>query len=83
MKTTLTLILILLLAGCTQIIIEKPDGTKLKANSLFKSIASDEAYWDGDLFILSKFKSVPSDIELVYDPLTGRIKAKAKANEPE
>ena len=69
----LPLILLLMLAGCVQVIHERPDGTRLKVNTLFKSVFSDGFYYDpNDGFIeVDKYKGETDKIEFQYNPYTG------------
>ena len=78
MKLLLTLALALLLTGCTQVILTKD---RLKINTFLKSAEFDTAYYDRDpngFFEINKYKGIPSDIELEYDPLTNSFKIKTK-----
>jgi hypothetical protein len=78
-QLTLALAVMLTLCGCVQIIHERPDGTKLKINTLFKSVTSDGFYYDpNDFMQVDKYTGVPSDIVLEYDPLTNSFKFKAE-----
>ena len=66
------------IAGCTQVIVE-PD--RLQINAFLMSTGFDNLYYDPNvLFEVNKYDSIPSDIELVFDPVTRTIKAKTKAN---
>ena len=72
-------IILLTVGGCVQVIHERPDGTKLKVNTLFKETFFEGGYYDPNGFMeLSKYKGIPSDVELVYDPKTGTFKFIAK-----
>jgi len=73
------LTLLLLLAGCTQIIIE-PD--RMQINTFLKSTEFDSFYYDPNdgHFEVGKYRAIPSNIELQYDPLTGKVKIVTKAN---
>jgi hypothetical protein len=65
-------------SSCVQLIDERPDGSILKVNSLFNSTSFDGLYRDPNGFLeVGKYKGVPSDVELEYDPLTNSFKAKA------
>ena len=71
-----TFLCLLAVNGCTQVIIE-PD--RLKVNTFLKSTEFDTAYYDPDgIFEVSKYKGIPSDVEIVYDPLTKSFKFVAK-----
>lgn len=66
------------LSGCTQVIIE-PD--RFKVNTFLMTSGLETLYYDPNgFFEVGKYKGVPSNIELVYDPLTGEIKVVTKAN---
>ena len=78
MKTILTTLLLLLLTGCVQVIHVKPDGTRLKINSFLNSASLNGLYHDGEFFEVGKYKGIPSDIVLEYDPLTKSFKFKAE-----
>jgi hypothetical protein len=79
MKYLIALAMMLTLCGCVQIIHERPDGTRLKINTLFKSVTSDGFYYDpNDFMQVDKYTGIPSDVELVYDPLTHTFKFIAK-----
>ena len=76
MKLLLTLALAVLLTGCTQVILTKD---RLKINTFLKETEFDSAYFDPNgFFQVDKYKGIPSDIELEYDPLTNSFKIKTK-----
>lgn len=76
-----TLFAVTCVMGCTQVILE-PD--RLQINAFLMSTGFENLYHEpNSIFEVNRYKTVPSDIELVYDPLTGRIKAKTKANQIE
>jgi hypothetical protein len=86
MKNTITSAIWLLLlpaltvwfVGCTQTIVQKPDGTRLKINTLLMTSGLESLYYDPNgFFEVGKYKGIPSDVELEYDPLTNSFKAKA------
>ena len=80
MKTTI-LTIILLLAGCTQIISKRPDGSYLKINTVGNSIEFDKFVYDPTgISKIDKGKHIPVDFEVYFDPLTRSLKAKTKAN---
>ncbi len=70
------LILLLLLAGRTQIIDEKPDGSRLKINTLFNSTEFDKFVHNPNGLQIDKYRGIPVD----FDPLTRSLKAKTKAS---
>ena len=76
-----TLILLLLLAGCTQIIDEKPDGSRLKINTFLNSTEFDKFVHDPNGLQIDKYSGIPVDFEVYFDPLTKSLKAKTKANQ--
>jgi hypothetical protein len=58
--------------GCVQLIDRRPDGSELKINSLFNSTSFDGLYRDPNGFLeIGKYKGIPSDIEIQYNPYTG------------
>ncbi len=77
MKNTLALLALLallapvLLWGCVQIIHERPDGTKLKVNTLFKSVEFDRIAYEPNSVTIENYEGIPSDVKLKYNPITG------------
>ncbi len=72
---------LILIGGCVQVIHETtPTGTRLKVNTFLKSVFSDGFYYDpNDGFMeVDKYKGIPSDIVLEYDPLDNTFKFKAE-----
>ena len=69
--TTLIYVALFLLTGCVQVIHEKPDGTKLKINTLFKSVVSDGFYYDDEFMQVDKYKGISDNLEIQYNPYTG------------
>jgi hypothetical protein len=60
------------LAGCVQLIDERPDGSKLKINSLFNTAGFDGLYREPDGFLeINTYKGIPSNLEIQYNPYTG------------
>ena len=79
MKTTLTLLL-LCLAGCVQFIDERPDGSKLKINSLFMSAELKGLYRDAEFTEMRGYEGVPADLKLRYNAVTGTVEVIADSN---
>jgi len=75
---TMFCIALVWLGGCTQVILEKD---KLKINTLFMTSGIDTLYYDPNgIFEVNKYISIPSDMELYFDPLTKKIVLRTKAN---
>jgi hypothetical protein len=59
-------------SSCVQLIDRRQDGSELKINSIFSSTSFDGLYRDPDGFLeVGKYKGIPSDIEIQYNPYTG------------
>ena len=72
------LALLMMVPGCTQIILEKD---RLKINTFLKSTEFDTAYFDPNgFFEVHKYRGIPSNIELEYDPVEKAFKIKAITN---
>ena len=73
----LTLIALLFLAGCVQIIVEKD---RLQINTFLKTVSFDEVVYDPNgTSEVKKYKGIPADIELEFNQLTGTWIIKTKA----
>lgn len=78
MKLLTTLCLLILLAGCTQLILEKD---RMQINTFLKSTEFDSAYYDPNgFFEVNKYKGIPSDVKLKYNPVTGTWEIVAESN---
>jgi hypothetical protein len=65
---------LLWMAGCTQTIIQRPDGSILKINTLLMTSGLESLYYDPDgHFEVGKYKGVPSDVKFKYNPITGMM----------
>ncbi len=75
----LLLATLLFLAGCTQIIVKKD---RLQINTFLQSTKFDSFYYDPNdgFFEVGDYQAIPSNIELQYDKLTGKVKIITKAN---
>ena len=74
--------------GCTQVIIEKEYNAtdfkqRLKINSFLMTSGLESLYYDPNngFFEVGKYKGVPADVELEYDPLTHSFKVVTDSNE--
>jgi len=88
MKKIITCIIAasLLFAGCSQLIHERPDGTRLKINTLFTLTGFDGLYNDPNGFLeINKYNGVPANIKFVFNPLLNQyevvIESEAKDEE--
>ena len=61
------IILLLLFAGCAQVIVKTPQVT-VKVNTLLKDIAFDKL-WLGSIFELQMYKGESVDVTLVTPPV--------------
>ncbi len=77
MKTILPLSL-LLISGCVQIIVE-PD--RFQINTFLTSSGFESLYYDPNMFEVGKYQGIPSDAEIVIDPLTKTVRVNTKAGE--
>ena len=75
---TVIIVLLFHALGCTQVILTKD---QLKINTFLKSTEFDNATFDASdgSFDVNKYKGLPSDVEVVYDPATHTFKFRAKA----
>ncbi len=70
-----------LVVGCTQVIVE-PD--RMQINAFLMSTGFETLYHEPNaIFEVNKYRTIPSDVELVFDPITRTVKVKTKANETE
>ena len=67
----LLLILLLLLTGCTQTIIEKSDGTRLKINTVLMTSGLESLYFDDEFFEVGGYHGITDKLEIRYNPFTG------------
>jgi len=65
--------LIIALSGCTQVIVEVPEKT-VKINTLLKSIDFDSLVYEPNSLKIGRYQSIPSDVEIVFDPITKTFK---------
>jgi len=65
--------LIIALSGCTQVIIEMPDKS-VKINTLLNSVDFDSLVYEPNSLQTGRYQSIPSDVEIVFDPLTNTYK---------
>ena len=77
MKPTLATLLLLLLtltilvAGCGQLIVDRPDGSRLKINTLFMSTGLDGLYHDAEFTEMRGWEGKAHDMKFKYNPYTG------------
>lgn len=68
---TLTLLLLIACSGCAQLIVDRPDGSRLKINTLFMSTGLNGLYHDTDFTQFEGVTGITDNIEVQYNPYTG------------
>ena len=67
--------------GCAQLVHERPDGSRLQINTLFKLTDFDGLYNDPEGFLeIRKYSGVPANIKFVFDPIFHRWEMVIEAN---
>jgi len=80
--TILALSVVCCLAGCGQLIVDRPDGSRLKVNTLFMSTGLGGLYHDEDFTEIKDWQGKTDNIEFKYNPYTGvRIKTESNLKE--
>lgn len=71
----LLIVAMLMFTGCVQLIVE-PD--RLQINSFLTTTGFEEFYYDPNgFFEVNKYRGIPSEFELEYNPLTNTYKLKS------
>jgi hypothetical protein len=77
----LTLFLVTIwLVGCGQLIVDRPDGSRLKINTLFMSTGLDGLYHDAEFTEVRGYEGLPADLKLRYNPVTGTVEVVTDSN---
>lgn len=73
---------LLALQGCKQVIVEDTEhGQRCKINTFLMSSEFDNFYYDPNgIFEVGRYKGIPAEVELEYDPLTRSFKIVTKTN---